>query len=67
MESDTAYTRVRALILSRELAAGTLISERDLSETLGLGRTPVRQANRLERGELVIYSCDREAEPAGLF
>ena len=24
-------------------------------------------ANRVERGELVIYSWDREAEPAGLF
>ena len=44
MESDTAYTRVRALILSRELPAGTSVSERGLSETLGLGRTPVREA-----------------------
>lgn len=24
-------------------------------------------ANRVERGELVIYNWDREAEPAGLF
>ena len=44
MERDTAYTQVRALILSRELTAGTSISERGLSETLGLGRTPVREA-----------------------
>lgn len=44
MERDLAYERVRASILSRQLAAGAAVSERSLSETLGLGRTPVREA-----------------------
>ena len=46
MESDLAYGQVRASILSRQLAAGAAISERGLSESLGLGRTPVREAIR---------------------
>ncbi|MBS0293071.1 MAG: GntR family transcriptional regulator [Proteobacteria bacterium] len=43
-ERDTAYTQVRELILTRQLAPGAAISERGLSEQLGLGRTPVREA-----------------------
>ena len=46
MESDLAYGQMRASILSRQLAAGAAISERGLSESLGLGRTPVREAIR---------------------
>ncbi|SFC10122.1 DNA-binding transcriptional regulator, GntR family [Polaromonas sp. OV174] len=44
MERDLAYDRVRQSILSRQLAAGSAVSERGLSEALGLGRTPVREA-----------------------
>jgi len=36
-------------------------------ESLRLDYTVGGGANRVERGELVIYSWDREAEPAGLF
>ena len=52
--SDRAYYRIRELIVSLELAPGSLISERELMERLELGRTPVREALRaLARERLV--------------
>ena len=52
--SDRAYYRIRELIVSLELPPGSLISERELMERLGLGRTPVREALRaLARERLV--------------
>ncbi|EJE51320.1 hypothetical protein PMI14_04001 [Acidovorax sp. CF316] len=36
-------------------------------EELRINYTVGGGANRVERGELVIYSWDRQAEPAGLF
>jgi DNA-binding GntR family transcriptional regulator len=52
--SDRAYYRIRELIVSLELPPGSLISERELMEQLGLGRTPVREALRaLSRESLV--------------
>ena len=36
-------------------------------ESLKLDYTVGGGANRVERGELVIYSWNRESEPAGLF
>lgn len=41
---DTAYTRIRELIVSGALPPGAPVSERGLSENLGIGRTPVREA-----------------------
>jgi DNA-binding GntR family transcriptional regulator len=52
--ADQAYYRIRELIVTLELAPGSLISERELMERLGLGRTPVREALRaLARERLV--------------
>jgi DNA-binding GntR family transcriptional regulator len=52
--SDQAYCRIRELIVSLELAPGSLIGERDLMQRLELGRTPVREALRaLARERLV--------------
>ena len=52
--ADRAYFRIRELIVSLDLAPGSLISERELMEQLGLGRTPVREALRaLARERLV--------------
>ena len=52
--ADQAYYRIRELIVSLELPPGSLISERELMERLGLGRTPVREALRtLTRERLV--------------
>ena len=52
--SDQAYYRLRELIVTLELPPGSLVSERELMERLGLGRTPVREALRaLARERLV--------------
>jgi DNA-binding GntR family transcriptional regulator len=41
---DAAYEQIRHLIISGALSPGVPLSERGLSETLGIGRTPVREA-----------------------
>ncbi len=52
--SDQAYYRIRELIVTLELAPGSLVSERELMGLLGVGRTPVREALRaLARERLV--------------
>jgi DNA-binding GntR family transcriptional regulator len=52
--SDRAYLAIRGLIVSLELSPGAPISEPELIERLGIGRTPVREAlQRLAREELV--------------
>jgi DNA-binding GntR family transcriptional regulator len=52
--ADRAYLSIRDLIVSLELAPGALIDERRLIETLGIGRTPVREAlRRLAQEQLV--------------
>lgn len=52
--ADRAYLSIRDLIVSLELAPGELIDERQLVETLGIGRTPVREAlRRLAQEQLV--------------
>ena len=52
--SDQAYYRIRERIVTLELAPGSVVSERELMERLGLGRTPIREALRaLARERLV--------------
>ncbi len=52
--ADRAYYRLRELIVTLELPPGSILSERELQERLGLGRTPVREALRaLAREKLV--------------
>ena len=52
--SDRAYYRIRELIVTLELAPGSVVDERALMERLGLGRTPIREALRtLARERLV--------------
>ena len=52
--ADQAYYRIRELIVTLELPPGSLVSERELMERLGVGRTPVREALRtLARERLV--------------
>lgn len=52
--ADQAYYRIRELIVTLELPPGSLVSERELMEQMGLGRTPVREALRtLAREQLV--------------
>src|SRR5690606_31196479 len=45
-ESERAYERLVALLLDGAFPEGTPLSERSLSETLGFGRTPTREAVR---------------------
>jgi len=52
--SDQAYYRIRELIVTLELPPGSLVSERELMEQLGLGRTPVREALRRLAGERLV-------------
>jgi DNA-binding GntR family transcriptional regulator len=52
--ADQAYLAIRSMIITLELAPTEVISERDLMERLGIGRTPVREAlRRLAQEQLV--------------
>lgn len=54
LERERAYDNLIRLILGGNFAPGEPLSERRLSERLGIGRTPVREALRdLERSGLV--------------
>jgi DNA-binding GntR family transcriptional regulator len=52
--ADRAYLAIRDRIVSLELPPAALIDERQLVESLGIGRTPVREAlRRLAQEQLV--------------
>lgn len=52
--SDKAYYAIRERIVSLELRPGAVINERALVDSLGIGRTPVREAlRRLAQEQLV--------------
>jgi DNA-binding GntR family transcriptional regulator len=52
--ADRAYLAIRDLIVSLELPPGALIDERQLVESLRIGRTPVREAlRRLSQEQLI--------------
>ncbi len=52
--ADRAYLAIRDLIVSLKLQPGALIDERRLVESLGIGRTPVREAlRRLAQEQLI--------------
>jgi DNA-binding GntR family transcriptional regulator len=52
--TDRAYTGIEELIVTLQLAPGSAVSEQMLSERLGIGRTPIREAlQRLARERLV--------------
>jgi DNA-binding GntR family transcriptional regulator len=52
--SEQARARLEEMIVSLELAPGSIWSEAELSAKLGIGRTPVREAlQRLEGDHLV--------------
>lgn len=52
--ADQAYRRVRRMICTAELEPGAVLSESELCEQLGLGRTPVREALRALASEHLI-------------
>jgi GntR family transcriptional regulator, rspAB operon transcriptional repressor len=51
---DRAYFAIRELIVTLELAPGSIVSERELQERLGVGRTPVREALQRLEGERLV-------------
>ena len=52
--ADRAYYAIRELIVTLELPPGTVVREPELTERLGIGRTPVREAlRRLAQERLV--------------
>src|SRR5256884_312360 len=52
--TDLAYAHLEELIVTLKLAPGAVVSESDLSELTGIGRTPIREAlQRLAREKLV--------------
>lgn len=53
-KAGQAYQEIEKLIVSEELAPGTLVSEAVLMEKTGLGRTPIREAlQQLARNRMV--------------
>lgn len=52
---ERAYESLEEMIVTLELEPGTVLSEQALSERLGIGRTPIREAlQRLAREGLVL-------------
>jgi DNA-binding GntR family transcriptional regulator len=61
-KSDLAYSRVRALILSGELAPGAVLPQVALAQTIGISTTPLREAlRRLKQEGLVELDAHRDA------
>jgi DNA-binding GntR family transcriptional regulator len=60
--AEQAYSRLEEMIVTLELAPGTLVSEAALSSALGIGRTPTREAlQRLAKEHLVTVLPQRGA------
>jgi GntR family transcriptional regulator, rspAB operon transcriptional repressor len=53
-QADRAYREIRSLIVTLELAPGSVVSEPELQESLGYGRTPIREALRTLANERLI-------------
>jgi DNA-binding GntR family transcriptional regulator len=63
--SEEAASDLREMILLEKLPAGTALTERDLSNALGISRTPMREAIRILANEgLVEFSASRRPRVA---
>ena len=61
-KSDLAYTRVRSLILSGELAPGAVLPQASIARTIGISTTPLREAlRRLKQEGLVELDAHKDA------
>jgi DNA-binding GntR family transcriptional regulator len=64
---DLARRRLRAAIVRGDLAAGSVITQPELSEAVGVGRTPLREAIRtLQQEGLVLSQPNRRVRIADL-
>ena len=62
---EAAAERLRTLIVEGELAPGTKLNERELSERLGVSRTPLREAFRMLAAEgLLVQLPNRGVQVA---
>src|SRR5579864_6231704 len=53
--TERAYRALEELIVTLQLAPGTVVSEASLAQRLGIGRTPIREALQLlAREKLVV-------------
>jgi GntR family transcriptional regulator, rspAB operon transcriptional repressor len=52
--AERAYRDIRRLIVTLELAPGAVISEPELQDQLGMGRTPIREALRRLANEHLV-------------
>ena len=65
--TDQAYNRLEEMIVTLELAPGSLLSEQALSLRLGIGRTPIREALlRLSGERLVIFQQNQSIQVSGV-
>jgi DNA-binding GntR family transcriptional regulator len=65
--TERAYTHIRSGILNGDLAPGARLAEKDVASTLGISRTPVRQAlRRLLQEDLVEVGYRRQITVRGV-
>ena len=65
--SEQAYQAIRQMIVRLDLAPGAVIREDELQATLGIGRTPIREAlQRLVRDQFVTVLPRRGAFVSGV-
>jgi DNA-binding GntR family transcriptional regulator len=65
--SERAYHEIRQMIVRLDLAPGAVIREDDLQASLGLGRTPIREAlQRLVRDQFVTVIPRRGMYVSGI-
>jgi DNA-binding GntR family transcriptional regulator len=66
-KSDAAYAEVRRRILAGELEPGSVLDQYELSESMGMSITPLREALRRLRGEgLIDIDVHRDTRVAPL-
>jgi len=66
-KSDLAYSQIRELILSGELAPGAPINQEVLAHSIGISTTPLREAMRRLKSEgLVQLDAHRDARVSSL-
>ncbi len=58
-QSDSAYAELKELIVTVRLAPDSLISEREMMERLGVGRTPLREALQRLASDHLVRSVPR--------
>ncbi len=58
--SDKAYSQIRELIISGDLAPGEALGEEALAEMCGVSRTPIREALRRLEADMLIRKTESQ-------